>query len=327
MLLYYLVVWIALGRNPALGSIVTRYSPPDDLSPAAARYITTGGSDFRTLAAVIAQLAARNCLTVDPLGNGKYKLTQLKAEDSTLQSLAPEELRLQQMLFEDAPEFIVDSTRGNTLNMFASVMTEKLQKRLGSIYFANHLGFVVLGMFVSFFCAVALVFTSHPRDLFSALFLTAWFFFCGAILGMIIAMTFVPLVIRAARGLGGWRQLAITGGVLAGFGFGFFFVMRELARGISPEFVLTVFLLVAVHPLCTPWLRRLTPRGRDAIGQIQGFRQFLQKAEQDRMLRVKSSSAPANADLQFLPYAIALDIREPWGDHLASAVFGVTTSR
>ena len=327
VLFYYLAVNLSLGRNPALGSVVTRYSPPEGLSPAAVRYIITRGSDFRTLAAVIAQLAARKCIHVQPLGGSGYKLSQLMADKATVQSLAPEESRLLQIIFDDGPEFTIDTSRATTLNMFASVLQEKLQKQLGEKYFTSHLGYVALGIFLSFITSIVFALIRHPKDTFTALFLTAWFFFCGCILGLVIAMTLVPNLLRAMRGLGGYKQVLIALAVVAGFGIGFGFVLRELARGVSEEFGGVLILLVAVNPICASMLRRYTAAGRDALGQIDGFRQFLLKAEQDRLQRLNHPEEVPASGLQYLPYAIALDIREAWGDHLATAVFGVPTSR
>ncbi len=95
LLLYYVVVWLALGRQPQHGAIAIQYQPPQGLSPAAMRYIRTTGCDGRTLAATIAQLATRGCMEIEPQ-NGNYKLTQLKSVDpkSLRPSLAPEELGL-----------------------------------------------------------------------------------------------------------------------------------------------------------------------------------------------------------------------------------------
>ena len=66
LLLYYVVVWLALGRQPQRGAIAIQYQPPQGLSPAAMRYIRTTGCDGRTLAATIAQLAARGCIEIEP---------------------------------------------------------------------------------------------------------------------------------------------------------------------------------------------------------------------------------------------------------------------
>lgn len=326
-LLYYLIVDISLGRNRTHGTVVTCYSPPAGLSPAAVRYITTRGSDFRTLAAVIAQLVARKCIRVEPLGDSRYKLSQLMADKGALDSLAPEELRLLHIIFDDGPEFTIDTSRATTLNMFASVLQEKLQKQFSEKYFTSHLGYVALGILLSFITSIGLVISRHPKDLFGTAFLTVWFFFCGCILGLIIGMTVVPTVIRALHGLGGYKQLFIALAVVGGFGVGFGFVLHELAHGISAGFAGVLLLLVAVHPICAPILRRYTADGRQALDQIEGFRQFLLKAEQDRLQRLNHSEDTPASDLEYLPYAIALDVREAWGDHLASAVFGVPVSR
>ena len=325
--LYYAIVWICLGRNPAPATVMIRYTPPDGLSPAAVRYVRTGGSDFRSLAAVIAQLASRKCLSVQPLGGSRYKLTRLQVDDATLGLLAPEELRQFQIMFDDGPEFVVDTSRGTTLNMFASVLQEKLQKRLGSTYVSSHVGFVVLGVFLSMVTTIVFALVSHPKDALPAVFLAFWFFCCGSIIGLITVVTVIPTFVRAARGLGGIAQAFISVLVIAAFSVGFFFVLRELSRNSSRTLAIVIILLVAVHPLFAQALRRVTKQGRIALDQIEGFREFLLKVEQDRMKRIDHAGEASADELKYLPYAIALEIREAWGDHLANAVFGVPVSR
>jgi len=89
----------------------------------------TSGSDGRTLAAVIAQLAARECIQIE-LENGQYKLTQLKANSSTEKTLAPEESRLLELLFEDGPETIIHPSNARNLNIYLLGISGQLQKRL-----------------------------------------------------------------------------------------------------------------------------------------------------------------------------------------------------
>lgn len=40
-----------------------------------------------------------------------------------------------------------------------------------------------------------------------------------------------------------------------------------------------------------------------------------------------ASSGARAASTEFLPYAIALEVREPWGDHLAEACVVTTITR
>jgi len=71
-----------------------------------------------------------------------------------------------------------------------------------------------------------------------------------------------------------------------------------------------------------PRLKRKSLLGRQAADQIAGFRQFLLKTEQDRLDRI---GAPEEADqdlARHLPYAIALEVKEAWGDHLSQEFLG-----
>jgi hypothetical protein len=66
-------------------------------------------------------------------------------------------------------------------------------------------------------------------------------------------------------------------------------------------------------------LKRKTKLGRAAADQIAGFRMFLEKVEQDQLDRLHPrSDAPGNLD-ELIPYAIALEVKEAWGDHMAQA--------
>jgi hypothetical protein len=45
------------------------------------------------------------------------------------------------------------------------------------------------------------------------------------------------------------------------------------------------------------------------------------------MQRLNTAQDAPQASKEFLPYAIALEVRESWGDRLAEAFFATTTSR
>jgi hypothetical protein len=159
------------------------------------------------------------------------------------------------------------------------------------------------------------------------LFLTWWFFFCGTILGAIALTSIIPACKLALRGLGGGRQLLIGLGVLAAFGGVFVVLLNRMSRDISPAYTVMLVALVTINIGWIPALKRMTQRGRQGVAEIEGFRTFLEKVEQDRMQRLNTKDEAPNAAVEFLPYAIALEVRESWGDHLAEAFFATTTSR
>jgi hypothetical protein len=330
LLLYYVVVWLALGRQPQRGAIAIQYHPPQGLSPAAMRYVRTTGCDGRTLAATIAQLAARGCIAIEPQGK-KYKLTRLGGIDAkTLQPpLAPEEADLLGALFDDGPTLVLDSTNGNQLNRYLLHISEKVQKPLSNVYFTRNARWLALGTFASFLTAMGMGLTTHGRnaDRMTLLFLTWWFFFCFFILGLIAVMTLLPALGRAMRGLGGAKEVAIGAAVVAAFGGGGIAVLWQLKSGASLAYALTILALVSINIAAFPALRRLTPLGRQTLEQIEGFRQFLDKVEQDRMRRMSVADELAGSSMEFVPCAIALEVREAWGDHLGEACVVTTTTR
>jgi hypothetical protein len=60
LLVFYVVCWLAVGRDPKIKNVAPRYEPPAGISPGVARYILTGGSDGTTQ--FIAHIAAgRSC--------------------------------------------------------------------------------------------------------------------------------------------------------------------------------------------------------------------------------------------------------------------------
>ena len=330
LLLYYVAVWLALGRQPQRGAIAIQYQPPQGLSPAAMRYIRTTGCDGRTLAATIAQLAARGCLALEPQ-DGKYMVTRLKSVDpkSLQPSLAPEELGLFYELFEDGPTVVLDPKNGGPLNRYLLQINVEMQKGLSNVYFTRNARWLALGTFASFLTAIVMALTAHARngDLMTLLFLTWWFFFCFFFLGLIAVMTLLPAIGRAMRGLGGTKEVLIGSAVIGIFGAGGGFVLWQLKSSASLAYALSLLALVFINIAAFPALKRLTPQGRQTLEQIEGFRQFLQKVEQDRMQRLTAADTHSDAASEFMPYAIALEVREAWGDHLAEACVVTTTTR
>jgi hypothetical protein len=330
LLLYYVVVWLSLGREPKGGAIAIQYQAPQGLSPAAMRYIRTTGSDGRTLAATIAQLGARGCIGIEPQ-NGKYKLTRLSGADpkNLHPPLAAEEANLLGVLFEDGPTLVLDPKNGPQVNRYLYHVYQELQKGAANLYFTRNARFLVIGTFAAWLTAMGMGLTTHGRngDRFTLLFLTWWFFFCFFFLGLIAVMTLLPAWSRMMRGLGGTKEVLIGAAVVAAFGGGGVAVLWQLKAGASLAYALSLAALVGINIAAMPALKRETPAGRQAREQIEGFRMFLEKVEQDPLRRLNPSEQLAAGSMEFVPYAIALEVREPWGDHLAEACYATTTQR
>jgi len=320
LFLFYLIAWLRIGREPKPDTVVTRYEAPDGLSAAAVRYAVTTGSDGRTFAAVIAALATRGCLRVEPQ-DGKYKLSRLMSDRAAEAKLAPEEKRVLRMLFEDGA--VIELTpamdeRNNAQNTrYVAAIQQELSKRLKGLYFTDHVEVIALGVLATFVAALWLAFTTQGRYASGATFFTTWILLAGLITGFVFEIGFLPACKMATLSGTGWIRLLPGTAALAAFTSAIVYMLFELAKGLSPTFSIMITALLLINLIWGPQLKRRTPQGRRILDQIAGFQRFLEKVEKDRLERLNSAGETPEMLDEHLPYAIALEVREAWGDHLA----------
>jgi hypothetical protein len=327
LFVFYLAAWLRIGPEPQPGPLVPRYEPPQGMSPAATRYVAIGTTDGRSFAAVIAQLAVRGCLRVEPT-EGKYKLSRLMSDRATEAVLASEEKRALSLLFEDGPTIVLSpaldqrNTAQNARYVFH--IHEELVKQMGGKYFTRHSGIIALGVLATFASALLLAATAGGRDALDAIFFTVWILFCGLIVGLMIELSFAPAWKSAWHAGLGWVKLLPGTAAILVFVGAIAFLLRQLATRVSPSFALTLVALLSINLGWGPQLKRKSALGRHVSDQIAGFRQFLQQVEQERLDRLNpAKEAPQELDPR-LAFAIALDVKEAWGDHLAQAFFAST---
>ena len=95
-------------------------------------------------------------------------------------------------------------------------------------------------------------------------------------------------------------------------------VFVALAFGSSPLIWISWGLLVLLlHGLFVWLLRAPTPAGRQAMDEIEGFRMYLDTAEQDRLDRMRSPALTPEVFESFLPYAYALGVENHWCERFA----------
>lgn len=330
LFLFYLLAWLRIGPEPKPGTVVTRYDPPDGLSAAAVRYIVTTGSDGRSFAAVIAALASHGCLRVEPQ-NGKYKLSRLMSDRATEAKLAPEESRALKMLFEDGstieltPTMDQQNTAQNTRYVFA--IQQELSGRLGNLYFTRHAGIIALGALATFACALLFAARATGRDTSGAFFFTLWALGAGLMIGLLFETAFLPACKAAWRAGGGWVKLLPGAAAVSVFVWAIVYMLQKLAEGVSLAFSLMLAGLMLVNLIWGPFLKRRTPQGRQILDQIAGFRLFLEKAEQGQLDKMNEADSAPQMLEQHLAYAIALEVREAWGDHLAQTFLATSVMR
>ncbi len=379
LLAFYGAVRLFLRRHQERGTVLPQYSPPRGLSPAALRYVLTGGADGTSVAAVLARFLAKGAISATATGGG-YTFVRKPGYDSVLSKLPSEEAAIGQELFNPAFNFGEGSSStaalqqefnaltvsdaaaatpatapatdpspyepislgiadiaANTpapaaqdrvtlnegdprINVFVGMIYSRLHAQIEGKYFRWNIGFVLLGMLATFVFALVWA-LRDTTDAFGSVFLTVWIMFFLQILGAMVS-----LGIHSAR-----LPSSASRWLLTLFGLGVVFglpllVARELARTTSWPLVYSMLCMIALNSLFMPLLRTMTSDGCKLQDEIAGYKDFLREVEQDRLDRLgKIANAPPMSET--LPYAIALGLREAWGDALATAFSQATIAR
>lgn len=327
LFLYYLIAWVWIGPDPKPDVVVARYEPPEGISPAAARYIASGITDGRSFAAVIAQLAVHGCIHVDS-DHGKYKLSRLMSDRASEAALAPEENFVLALLFEDGPEIVLtgamDERNAAQNGRYVAHIHDELANQLGKKYFTRHSGIIALGVLATFVSALALAVMARGRDTSAAVFTTLWVLFMGLTMGMMIEFSFASAWKNAVRAGTGWIKLLPGTAAFSIFAAVIVYLLKTMASGVSLSFSLMLVAFLLINLGWGPRLKRKSPLGRQVSDQIAGFRQFLEKVDRDKLDRLNPAGS-AQEDLdRYLPYAIALEVKEAWGDHLSQTFLAST---
>src|SRR5215813_12870975 len=326
LFVYYAIIWIAVGRDPKPGTFVPQYDPPEGMSPAAARYLVTTGTDGRSFAAVLAQLSHRGFVSVEPQAP-KYLIRREKSPPANPSSLAPEEAQVLRILFSDGPEVLLDPTQGPLLSVYVAAIQKELVKRMEGKYFTRNAGWIVLAIFAAIAGFFVMAFTARGKDTSGLLFLSWWFFFAALTVGFIARVNAFSAWKNASRAKAGYGM--VLGGSLALCVFLSVcaWIAYHISTKVSPAYSLALAGLVMAHLVFAPALHRVSSQGRKVLDAIEGFRSFLEMVEQDKLNRIRLPEEHLRAADEYLPYAIALEIREAWGDHLAQALFATTVMR
>jgi hypothetical protein len=325
LLVYYFVGWLLVGRKPRHRTIVPRYEPPEGISPAGARFLLTTGTDGRTVAATVADLAVRRCMPIVP-ESGRYRVTRLLSDANARKTLPPEEREVLSLLFYSGDWTTLDpADSGHTT--LAQHVHRAVRGQFGDKYFTSHPGYILLGVLAGLLAALVALARIKTNDRLGALFLTFWMMFVAYVLGAIFWVNVVSTWKAALRGMSSWKLPAQSALVFAIFGAFLAFVGYKLSQSSSSAYAQMVVAIIVVNVGCAPLLKNYTALGQQALDEIEGFRQFLTKVEQDPLARLNAPNVTPQLLNEYLPFAIALEVKEAWGDHLCDAFLATGIQR
>ena len=315
LLLYYLVVWHRYGRDPAGATVIPRFSPPQDVSAADARFLERRGYDERTFAAAVVALAVKGHLRIRE-GDGRDYTLERPQEPAAEPLLDDEKILFGALGVAPGGALPLRSENAVKVGAAHKALKDALRKEHLKRHFVTNGKYLIPGLVGSFVALVAATLQSSrpdPLSLFMLFWLTGWTF------GVAILVT---------RALDAWRQ-ALAGKWLlvvpALFitAFSIPFIGGEMAglyvlftQG-SPLMAALLLLLVGVNFLFYRLLQAPTLAGRRLLDELAGFRMYLDVAEKDELRVRRGPERTLQLFEKYLPYALALGVENAWAEQFS----------
>jgi uncharacterized membrane protein YgcG len=303
VLLYYLVAWSSVGRDPAKGVIIPLFHPPKDFSPALTHYVHRMGweqSGWTAFTAAIFNLGVKGLVIVDNVKK-TLKVTVTGKQPDT--PLPPGEKVLFDY-FTAKGSVTVNKTTGPKINETRGEFVKTLESENRSVYFNHNLGYVVLGVAFSVLCLGALV-------LFDML---PFFVVMIAIVAGVAIGLFTGIARSFWQGNFASKFILIVWSVifLGNFGGGLVSFATDL-RLDTP--VIAAISIALVNIVFGVLMRAPTVQGRKVMDHIDGFKMYLETAEKNRLNIHGEPPMTVERFERILPYAIALKVEKPWSEH------------
>jgi hypothetical protein len=303
VLLYNLLAWNAVGRDPKKGTIIPLFHAPKGMSPALAHYIDKMGwqnSGWTAFTAAIFDLGVKGLVKIDnPAKTLKVTSTGLAAPAG----LPAEEMVLYSY-FASERSVTVDKTHGADLNKKRSAFIETVEAQNRKLYFNHNSGYVVLGVVLSIASLLGLVAFDMLNPL-VLVFAAIGGVFIGVLAGFLKSFWTSPIIGKII--IGAWAIL--FGGNLIGSGLSF-------ASGIQFDTpLLAAVSIVVVNIVFAILMRAPTVQGRKLKDQIDGFKMYMNTAEKNRLNITGEPPMTVQRFEAILPYAIALGVEKPWSEH------------
>lgn len=317
LLLYYISVWFGYGVDPKKGIIIPLFEPPDNLSPAAVRFIAEMGFDNKAYTASVLSIAVKGHLKIEE-DNGEYSLIKT---GNPKNELSDDEIKLLAKLkfspgiskTDGKPRQALElqqknhSTIRNSINELKKALKNKYEK----VFFITNRRYFIIGLLISLLTVISLAVIGNGEQAFAIIWLSGWS------AGVAVLLFAVFKSWRGVMQSGRVRFTSIGGAIFITL-FSIPFVIGELAgfyflsEFASPLLVLIVGIIVLSNIVFYHLLKAPTHLGRILMDKIEGFKMYLSTAEEDRIELFRSPEKTPELFDKFLPYALALNVENKW---------------
>ena len=308
---FFTLQWVRKGRDPQPGPLVPRYYPPAGLGAASLRYVRTMGMDDKALTAAILSMAGKRYLIINEQAPNEYFLERTFRKNVTL---TKGERAVADALYKDGPaRFDVSRINHTRLRQAKKDLEKTLKSDYEVAYFTLNTSTVLTGAAIGLVLLLWLAISSAQTvpTVMLSVWLSLWGF--GTYEAVVRSRT---QWLKAARRMtfidifsaltGSVPLIMMTGGLIVGA----IAFIAVASAGVAIIAALIVGTCVAFYH----WMKAPTRVGRRLLDEIDGFRQYLKVAEQDRMNFHNPPEMTPELFEAYLPHALALDVEQDWSE-------------
>jgi len=306
-LVYYLVAWIKVGKDPAKGTIIPLYGPPKGLSASALRYIDRMGYDDTCFSAGVIGLAAKGVAVIRKSGDTYMLRGTPKPPPPPSGGASPlpgalttDESQLKRRLLEGNIWLELSDENHVCFGEAREAHRKLLASQARKVHFKLNLGWCIPGLILSMVGTI--------------LFLLGIDFVTGLVMGGGGLMGCLPMLNPVDRqgGKAGVVIMLMTMILMAGavvvaqWGTG--------GMGLTPPALILCMIVYALNLIFIHRMKAPTGLGRWVMDQIEGFRHYLSVAEEERLNLANPPEKTPELFERFLPYALALGCEQQWAE-------------
>lgn len=314
LVVYYGISWHRVGRDPAAGTIIPRFEPPEKIAPAAGRFIMQMGFDQKSFAATLVNMAVKGVVKII-LFEKTYTIRLLQPDS---ERLSPGELAVRKALFGASDSVVLNKENHSVIRAAMNDLKKTLRQDMVNVYFRENRAKLIPGLLISL-CTIALI-VLDSNDVGAAAMISLWLIIWsgGSITLLLRMIDSWRHLFSAGRSAGALKRSFFNTMTLIPFLGGWFMGIYMLTQAVSPMSVALILTVLAINIYFAWLLKAPTPAGRNIMDQLEGLRLYLSVAEKDRLNMLNPPEKTPALFERLFPWALALDVEQQWCDQFAS---------
>ncbi len=300
LVMFYILAWNQVGRDPEAGVIIPLFYPPKDLSPAAMRYILDEKTNHKNFTAALISLAVKGYITLKKYRTG-YQITKVEQASQSRPVMSSGEKIIMRNLLRHRDSFFIDKEYDSRIETAMNKVSAKLKSEYKDKCFKDNrmLGYFGIGISV-----LTLMFLMIHMNVFNG----EQFIGYGVL--FVVGGYAVFTIHKSFSG-------SLDIGHLLFVIFFSFTLFNSMGRSLPIEVIMMGGFLLLINGLFIYLLKAPTPFGRAMMDDIEGFKLYLSTAEQHRLDVMHPPEMSSELFEKYLPFAIALGVENQWSDRFA----------